>query len=148
MGAPPARVLARQPLGCAMTGNLQALAWVLAQDGSAEVQTSYALDQSFVYRREINLLDQIPRAYYFRAPQSEVLADDNAWDQGRVWESCTETGEPTCPTWRVRISFERVAIVAAPDAESAKAKAIARLGLPHAVLREVRSVATRFARQT
>jgi hypothetical protein len=124
-----------------MTDNLQALAWILAQDGNKDTQTAYALDGAYVYRREINLLDEVPRAYYFRAPQKEVLADDHAWDEGRVWESCTETGEPTCPTWHVRISFARVAIVSAPDAESAKAKAISRLGLPEGLLRDVHATA-------
>jgi hypothetical protein len=50
-------------------------------------------------------------------------------------------GEPLHPTWHVRVTFETVAVVSAPDAESAKVRAVSRLGLPQAILRNVRVTA-------
>ena len=123
------------------TRNLRALAWITAQDGNEDTETAFAIDGTYVYRRETSLAEAVPRPRYFRAEHRQVLADDNAWDDGRAWESCTETGEPLHPTFSVRVAFEQVTVVAAPDAEAAKVKAISRLGLPHVVLRNVRAVA-------
>jgi hypothetical protein len=122
---------------------LQGLIWVKPQpDPSQEhIEISYAIDTKYVYRREIDQSQAVPRPRYFRAAQSEVLSDALAWDEGRPWESCDEMGEPLHPTWHVRVTFETVAVVAAPDAESAKVKAISRLGLPAAALRYVHATA-------
>jgi len=123
------------------TRNLRAFAWIVAQDGNENTETAFAIDGTHVYRRETDLAAAVPRPRYARALHRDVLADDQAWEDGRAWESCREDGEPLHPTWSVRVAFETVAIVSAPDAESAKVEAISRLGLPHAVLRNVRAVA-------
>jgi len=125
------------------TRNLRALAWIITEPDSSQdhIETAFAIDGTHVYRRETDLSEAVPRPKYYRAEHRQVLADDRAWDDGRWWESCREDGEPLHPTWSVRVAFETVAIVSAVDAESAKVKAVSRLGLPHAVLREVRAVA-------
>lgn len=123
-------------------GNLRALAWVIAINGNEDLETAFAIDGVYVYRRETDLSAAVPRPRYFRAPHREVLADDSAFDDGRVWESCTETGQPLQPTWHVHVVIEHLAIVHAPDAQSAEAKAVSRLGLPHGLLRKVRATAT------
>ena len=123
-------------------GNLRALAWVIAIDGNEDIETAFAIDGVYVYRRETDLSQAIPRPRYSRAPHREVLADDSAFDDGRVWEACTETGEPMHPTWHVHVVIEHLAIVHAPDAEAAKVKAVSRMGLPHSLLRKAHATAT------
>lgn len=122
--------------------NARNLGWVVAIDGNEDTETAFAVDGIFVYRRETDLSQAKPVPRYFRAPHREVLADDSAFDDGRVWEACTATGEPLHPTWLVHVSLEHLAIVNAPDAEAAKVKAVSRLGLPHALLRKVQATAT------
>jgi len=122
--------------------NLRALAWVVAVDGNENTETAFAIDGIYVYRRETDLSAAVHHPRYFRAPHREVLADDSAFDDGRVWESCTETGEPLQPSWHVHVVIEHLTVVNAPDAQGAEVKAIAKLGLPHALLRKAHATAT------
>ena len=68
-------------------GNLRALAWIVT-----EADPSQELDAQYVYRREIDLSQAIPRPRYYRAEQKDVLADDSPWDFARFWEQCDEAG--------------------------------------------------------
>jgi len=123
-------------------GNLRALAWIVTEPDSAQehVQRAFAIDAKYVYRREIDQSQAIPRPTYFRAEQKDVLADDSPWDFARFWEQCDETGEPWGQTYSVRVTFEHLCIVRAADPEAAKAKALRRLNLPDRV--QIRAVAT------
>jgi len=123
------------------TRNLRALAWIVAQDGNEDTETAFAIDGTHVYRRETCLSEAVPRPRYARTLHRDVLADDTAWEDSRAWVSCRQDGELLHPTWSVRVAFETVAIVSSVDAEAAKIKAISRLGLPHAALRNVRATA-------
>ena len=82
----------------------------------------------------------MPRPRYARALHRDVLADDQAWEDGRAWESCLEDGEPLHPTCSVGVSFATVAIVSAVGVEAEKVKASSRLELQHSVLRSVRAI--------
>lgn len=119
------------------TNNLRALAWIVAITGDPDTETAYAIDNSYVYRRETDLCESVPRPRYFRASHTDVLLDDRSWDDGRKWESCKEDGSPLHPNWQVFITFDQLLTISAPDAESAKVKAVSRLGLSETLLRRV-----------
>ena len=124
--------------------NLRALAWIITQTDDTSIETTYAIDGTHVYRRETSLVEAVPRPYYFRAEHREVLADDKAWDEGRVWEACREDGKPLHPTWIVHVTIEKDIEVSAVDEDGARVKAISRLGLPALVLRCAHAVATQI----
>ncbi len=82
-----------------MTSNLQALVWVLDENSAKADPTldiAYALDALYVYRREIDLSQEVPRPRYWRASHRNVLANERGWgdlDPG-IWTECDETGKP------------------------------------------------------
>ena len=123
-------------------GNLRALAWIVTEPDSAQehIQRAFAIDAKYVYRREIDQSQAIPRPTYYRAEQKDVLADDSPWDFARFWEPVAETGEALGQTYSVRVTFEHLAIVRAVDEESAKVKALRRLNIPDRL--QIRAVAT------
>lgn len=112
--------------------NLRQLAWVVARRDNADgdVERAYALDSSYVYRRETDRSQTAPRLRYWRAPQREILADDVSWDQGRLWDACDETGAPRGNSYQVHVKLEHVTDVDALDPETAKEKALGRMNLP------------------
>lgn len=121
---------------------LQGLAWIVTapEPPNEHQQTAFAIDARYVYRRETDLSEAVPRPRYFRAEHREVLATDDAWDSARFWEQCDETGEALGNTYSVRVTFEHLCIVRAADPEAAKAKALRRLNLPDRL--QIRAVAT------
>lgn len=112
--------------------DLRQLTWVIARtDGSSRnVECAYALDDAYVYRRETDLSRAVREPRYWRASQRELFADDVAWDQGRSWDRCDDTGQPDGKHFRVRINLVHETEVHAADAEGAKQKAVGRLNLP------------------
>ena len=81
-----------------MTLNLRALAWVVAVDETLKKpsEIAYALGALYVYRRELDLSQDIPRPRYWRATHRDVLANECNWgdlDPG-TWIACDETGKP------------------------------------------------------
>ena len=121
------------------------LTWVVAlQDDSLDnIETAFALDATYVYRRETDLSQATPESRYYLAEHREVLADDVPWDQGRFWEPCDETGTPIGKRFRVRVTFEHVAVVHAIDAEAARIQGVGRVNLPNRLRANVRATATR-----
>ena len=122
--------------------NLRALVWIITQTDDSGIETAYAIDGTHVYRREISLAEAAPRPRYFRAEHREVLADDKAWDEGRAWEACREDGNPLHPAWIVRVTFEHHLHVSAVDEDMARVKAVSRLRLSEAVLKNVQASVT------
>ena len=111
--------------------NLRQLAWVVSRQDNADgdVERAYALDSSYVYRRETDRSQSAPKPRYWRAPQCEILADDVPWDQGRLWDACDETGVPRGNSYQVHVKLEHVTDVDALDPETAKEKALGRMNL-------------------
>ena len=112
--------------------NLRQLGWVVAPRDKADgdVERAYALDSSYVYRRETDRSQTAPKPRYWRAPQCEILADDVPWDRWRLWDACDETGVPRGNSYQVHVKLEHVTDVDALDPETAKEKALGRMNLP------------------
>ncbi len=78
--------------------NLRALAWVIAQQDEQleNIERAYALDALYVYRREIDLSQAVPRPSYWRASHRAVLANECNWGDldPAIWTAVSETGQP------------------------------------------------------
>jgi|WetSurMetagenome_2_1015567.scaffolds.fasta_scaffold865625_1 hypothetical protein len=80
-----------------ITRNLRSLAWIVSQQGDAEphIERAYALSAVYVFRRETDLSQEVPRPRYWRASHRAVLANEGGWGDldESLWTPVDETGE-------------------------------------------------------
>lgn len=82
-----------------MNTNLRSLVWVLDEktaEHNCSVEIAYGLDALFVYRRETDLTEPVPRPRYYRADHRDVLRVECNWAEvdESFWQPVDETGSP------------------------------------------------------